>query len=311
MANVAALPVEGAGSPFWALWASYERHLNAEGKAPRTLEAYRRMARQFMAWLEERHVSSDPVDVQRQHIESWMIDMRERLAPATQHLAYAAMRAFFSWLVAEEELERSPMERLKAPKLNDTPPPMLDEQELAALFKACEGKTFLDRRDAALFRFLLDTGLRRSEALAVKVDDIDLKGQTVQVTRKGNRRGVAYYGAKTARDLDRYLRVRVRHPQASSAFLWLPGSRGGDVLGEDGLRNSLIRRAEMAGIGHVKIHQMRHQFAHYLKRAGVSDQDVMVLGGWRSPQVMARYGAAAAQERARDAHRRMSPGDRL
>jgi hypothetical protein len=47
------------------------------------------------------------------------------------------------------------------------------------------------------------------------------------------------------------------------------------------------------------------------KEAGATDEDTMTLGGWRDPKIMRRYGASTAQARARETHRRLSPGDRL
>jgi integrase len=71
------------------------------------------------------------------------------------------------------------------------------------------------------------------------------------------------------------------------------------------------RRCDQAGIKSIHPHQLRHTFAHAFKLAGGNDAELQHLGGWRSPQMLQRYGASAAAECAREAHRRLSPGDQL
>jgi integrase len=61
----------------------------------------------------------------------------------------------------------------------------------------------------------------------------------------------------------------------------------------------------------VRPHGVRHYFAHALKEAGATAEDTMTLGGWCDPQIMRHYDASMAQARARETHRRLSPGDRL
>jgi len=88
---------------------------------------------------------------------------------------------------------------------------VLTDADLGALLKACSGKAFADRRDEALFRFLLDWGVRVSEVCGLRVEDVDLDREMALVTGKGSKIRPVYFGARTARALDRYLRERRRH----------------------------------------------------------------------------------------------------
>jgi integrase/recombinase XerC len=91
------------------------------------------------------------------------------------------------------------MAGMNPPQIPDEPPPVLNDDELRRLLKACEGRDFTDRRDAAILRLFLDTGVRVSEAAGIMLPgDLDLDDQVVIVLGKGRRPRAVPFGRKTA-----------------------------------------------------------------------------------------------------------------
>lgn len=301
------------------LLSSWARSLRARARSEATIDAYVTDLRSLDVWLRARGLSL--VDATRRLLEEFLAELREQgKAPATIARRYRSFQQFFKWALDEDEIPADPMAKMRPPKVPVQPPPIIPTADLLKLLASCDtprggpGRakptsdklTFENKRDRALILMLATTGIRSGELMGLTRESIDLNSSTFTVMGKGGRARIVALMPKPADALDKYLRARRRHARAALPALWL-GDRG--ALTDSGLRQMLERRSDDAGIGHVHPHLFRHRFAHEAKSRGMTDGDLMSIAGWNSPQMLHRYGASAAAERARDAHRRLFGGD--
>jgi site-specific recombinase XerD len=132
--------------------------------------------------------------IRREHLESY-IEWLQHSAPgrsragqksATVSISYRTIR--FNWLVKEDELRKSPMDRVQAPAVVEEAPLVLTPPQLEHMYKACAGRGFEDRRDLALLRLLADSGMRRGEVAGLTVDDLTSKATGLSCCAEAPRR---------------------------------------------------------------------------------------------------------------------------
>jgi site-specific recombinase XerD len=285
----------------------FVRFLRSEGKAEGTIDKYVTTVRQLGEWLVAQGLATTVPEIQKPQLREYMVRLQERVSSSTANTRFYGLKEFFNYLVEDEEIRWHPMEGMHAPPAPAPEVPILGDDVISALLKTCKTNGFDDRRDAALIHMLLDTGGRASELSNLTLEDIG--DGAARVMGKGRKPRTIFYGASTARVLDRYMRVRDRHPYAGEVALWL-GKRG--PMTRWGVSQMLDRRAERAGVDHVHPHQFRHTFAHQWLADGGQETDLMRLTGWSSRSMLSRYAASAADARAAESYRkRQSPADKL
>jgi site-specific recombinase XerD len=254
----------------------------------------------------------------REYIEEWLIALRDAgRKPATLALRYRSVQQFFRWALEEGLIATSPMAHTRPPRIPESPPPVLAEDELEALIRVTGAdKSFAGRRDLAFIALFIASGARLAEIANLRwtpvdpaTNDVDLDRALIRVVGKGGRERPMYVGANASKALDRYLfDHRARHRLAGSPWLRLgPGGR----YGAWGIGQMIRKRGEAAGIPGLHPHAFRHAWAHRNLASGMQEGEVMTLAGWRSREMLRRYAASTATERALEAARRSGLADRL
>jgi site-specific recombinase XerD len=285
---------------------SYRRDLRARNRAAKTIEDYLKR----ITYLADHHDGADVMELDKEQLSEYFIALLERQEATSVGVHFRTLRALYNWAAKEGIIERSPMAGMEEPKVTDRPPPIVPDDAIVALLKACSGTDFESRRDLAVIRVWCEPGSPRvSEMSRLDVGDADMRQDQVTIHGKGDRVRTIPFGARTGQALDRYLRMRSKHSKAKDAALWI-GVKG--RLTPSGLTQMVRRRCRQAGIDPMHPHLFRHKAADDWFDSGGSEQDAEQLFGWSKGSPMSRiYGRSASAQRARRAARRASRADRF
>lgn len=247
--------------PFRPMINSFDLHLRAEHKSPKTISIYIDAALWFASACLLPAGLTDWSEVTARHIQEWVSTLLAKYTDQYANNQFRALQQFFKWYATEDpdEPRRNPMAILKPPKIGDKLVPIITDDELSALLAICKGGGFENRRDYAVISLFRDTGMRLSELSGLATGDVTAHNREAVVTGKGNKQRTVKYTYDTARAVDRYMRERARHPMSRTSALWL-GVHGGPMT-SSGVYQMIERRARIAGI-QINPHKFRHTFSH-------------------------------------------------
>ena len=280
--------------------------LKADRKSAQTIDSYKRGVRLFIEWCQANDLTPA---LDRPTVRAWVAHLLAQGAePNTARSRQMALKRYSAWLEEEEEIDRDDLAALKPPKLDVKVVDRLTDEQCGALVKACAGKEFIDRRDEAVLRLMLESGLRAGEAVALEVADVDPTAGLAIVRRgKGGKGRPIPFGPQTARAIDRYLRMRKTHRLADTPALWLGGN--GQGFAYNALDKTMKARARKVGINGFHLHLLRHTAAQRWLAKGGSEGGLMAVAGWSSREMLDRYTKATAAERAAAESRNLGLGD--
>ncbi len=236
-----------------------------KGLSPLTREAYGRDGHDFIAWLRTQHITAFN-DVHREHIMNYLLALKERkLAPTTLARRLVTIRVFFRYLQQEGLLPANITDAMDSPRLWQVLPDTLSPADVDRLLSAPDPATPRGLRDKAMLEVLYSSGLRVSELVNLKLEDIHEDARYISCIGKGSKERVIPFGRSARDHLNRYLNeVRprwIRDPSQRGLFI----TQAGTPLSRKTVWQKIKRYALKAGVRHtISPHTLRHSFATHL-----------------------------------------------
>ena len=273
--------------------AEFEQALNQQDISPLTRRGYLQDLRQFGNWFEQNSgepfapEAVTPTDI-REYRQYLQVTLRRKANSINRKLA--AISAFFRWAMKAGLISSDPTKDVKSVRQTTVAPRWLTKQEQYALQRAIEKDLQLSklrypkrwvtrRRDASLTLFLLNTGLRLSEARNLAIEDIQIserKGSLLVRNGKGNKQRRVPLNSQARKAVQEWLEVR---PETASEYLWVAVEGEVDGLSGRAIQRILARYGQETGLEGFTPHVARHTFAKNLVDSGVGLEKVASLLG--------------------------------
>jgi len=266
--SIAIAPLRTSGS-YEDLVLDFIAYLELErGLSRNTLEAYRSDLLQLGAWLHE--TGKDALTVEHTDLAAFVATLASAGAASTTiQRKVACLRSFYRHLRREEILDRDPTAELKGPPRGKRLPKVLTRDEVALLLSQPRGGSPAALRDRALLELMYACGLRASEAVDMRLDELDLDEGVLRANGKGSKERLVPIGSKAVAALFAWLTVGrpklVGIRDESHVFV----NQRGQGLTRQGLYKIVQRHAKSAGLADkMSPHTLRHTFATHLLAGG-------------------------------------------
>jgi len=305
---------------------TYQIQARTEGKSPNTIRIYTTALTILQRFLKRKGYSTDVSTIGQEEIREFISYLqntrafmehpftgpqKKGLTGHTINCYLRAIRAFWSWLEAEEFIETNPFDRVKVPKAPKKVVIPFSEDQIRDIFNVIDTKSPIGFRDASIIQTLLDTGIRVTELTSLKLKHVNLAQRCLKIHGKGNKERIVPVGVTVQKALAKYInkhRPNPMYPLSDNLFL----TRDGMPLTPNRIQSIIETYANRTGIQGVRSspHTFRHTFAvSYLRNGGDVFTLQRILG--HETLDMVRNYVTLAQSDLQKAHLRCSPVDNL
>lgn len=281
-------------------------HLRIErGLADNTIQAYSQDLSRFIQYLEDSGVIPNEIDEGK--ISNYSMDLGLRVCARSVARNLCAVKMFFRFLTSEGYIKENPARFLESPRLSRRLPGVLSQEEMERLLSQPKGSNPRALRDRSMLELLYATGLRVSELVGLKLNNINLEVGYVRTFGKGAKERAVPIGDRAIMALKEYLEGGRMHlgKRVHTSYLFLNG-RGGPMT-RQGFWKVIRKYAREAGIGKkITPHSLRHSFASHLLEGGADLRSVQIMLGHEDISTTQVY-THVARERLKEVHKRCHP----
>ena len=287
------------------LLGAYRRDLGAANRSPKTISWYMEILHRFFAFLDSRNLAKPIEDIGREEVRTYIRYLQTvrkwpnspyiratkgNLSPYSVQGHVRAIKAFWGWLLREEYTLKNPLAKLPLPNAPQTLVKTLTMDQFRRLLAVVDRHAPLGAKYYCILLFLLDTGVRISELVNIKMSDIDLVNCLCKVVGKARKERVVPFHRVTRKELQRY--VNISRPELCSYdSCYLFPRSDGDHISVNSVQQFVRRIAIRAGLQGMKCspHIFRHSFSTSFIAKGGTDFALMDILGHTSLQPTRKY----------------------
>ena len=263
------------------------RALQGQNYSPKTLRAYGDDLTQFLAWVQKNRVDWDiPTRLSRVDIEGFMQYLSaQRMSGVTRVRKLAAIRKFFAFMAENKILQGNPANTVKGARREEKEPNILyKEQYKALLYEASD-----NIRDYAIIQTFLQTGIRLSELVNLRMDDVDFEHRILTVRQgKGKKDRQIPLVEEAVKALRNYLRYRNTELIEDDDIFFL--AKNGTSLNVSTVKHIVAKYVKKAGIRKkVSVHMLRHTFGAHKADKHMSLATLQTLMGHKKKETTLKY----------------------
>ncbi len=268
----------------------------------------RRVLEAFASWTKEDRQMAEISAVTTQTLTDYLARRkRDGLAASSARIELVALKIFFRWLAARGKRAGDPAEPILPPRQEKHLPDTLNEQDARLLVESIIGNDPLDRRDRAILELFYASGLRLTELVESRLENLSLEEGWIRVTGKGNKTRLSPVGAAAREAIAAYLAhgrpALVKPKTQSHVFLTINGT----ILTRARVYQIVQERAKAAGLGdRVHPHLLRHSFATHLLNNGADLRVIQEMLGHADISTTQIY-THVDQKRLKQVHRQFHP----
>lgn len=280
---------------------------NEKGSSKNTIDSYLVDLKQYILFLDKYHQINKPKYIEKKHIEGFLKSSRKKIASKSLARKLTAIKSFHHFLLIEKEVDTDVAKGFAAPKIEKSLPKVLSVDEVVSILEQVDKTKPLGLRNMALLELIYGSGLRVTELLDIKMEDIHLNQGYVIVKGKGNKERMVPISDMSTIALRNYI-VKAREvliKQERTNFLFV--NQTGQRLSRQGFFKLLKKLAHGAGVQtDCSPHTLRHSFATHLLENGMDLRTLQSLLGHEDISTTQIY-THISQKRIKEIYRNAHP----